>query len=251
MDVLPVRTFPGAPPPIVALHGFTQHGEMFSELANQLGVAVVAPDLPGHGRAARLDTTFAGVIDSVAAVVDGGILAGYSQGGRIALGVALEHPDAVSRLILISAGLGLRDESDRRERVAGDEALAQTLERDGLEVFLDWWMRRPLFAGLRARGPGWAERDLHSRLENTAAGVAAALRGFGQGAQPWFGDRLGELAMPVLYLAGSQDPTYTAIGERVAAQAPDARLVVVGDAGHALVGEAPAQVAREITDFLV
>ncbi|HZJ47932.1 MAG TPA: alpha/beta fold hydrolase, partial [Acidimicrobiia bacterium] len=134
MEALPVRRHPGATPAIVALHGFTQHGGMFTELATELGREILAPDLPGHGDAAAVHATFSGAVEAVAAMVDGRPLLGYSQGGRIALGVALEHPGAVSRLVLISAGIGIPDKQRRSARQASDEVLARNLEREGLDA---------------------------------------------------------------------------------------------------------------------
>ncbi|NIA25838.1 MAG: alpha/beta fold hydrolase [Gammaproteobacteria bacterium] len=249
MEGLPVRRFAGPPPAIVALHGFTQHGGMFAELAMLVGREILAPDLPGHGGAAASPATFPEAVAAVAAVAAGRPLLGYSQGGRIALGVALEHPEAVTHLILISAGIGIADEQRRLARRADDEALARSIEREDLGPFLERWMSRPIFEGLRRRGAAWLEEDLTLRLENTAQGIATALRGMGQGAQPWYGDRLEELKMPVLFMAGDQDPRYVAIGERVTA-ATHGRLLVVEGAGHAIVGETPRKVALEIEQFL-
>lgn len=250
MEELPVHRFPGAPPAVVALHGFTQHGGVFAELAALLGREVLAPDLPGHGRAARMPASFQDAVAAVAGMADERPLIGYSQGGRIALGVALEHPETISHLILISAGVGIANEQKRRARQISDEALAQSIERDGLEAFLESWMHRPIFDGLQQRGDDWASRDLGHRLENTSNGIAAALRGMGQGVQPSYGGRLDELAVPVLFIAGGKDTPYVAIGEHVAERAPYGRMVVIEDAGHPVIGEAPADVAREIELFL-
>lgn len=249
MEGLPVRRFAGRPPAIVALHGFTQHGGMFAELAAITGREILAPDLPGHGGAAAFPATFPAAIAAVAAVTGGRALLGYSQGGRIALGVALEHPQAVSHLILISTGIGIADERRRLVRQTRDEALARVIESEDLESFFERWMNRPIFDGLHRRGAAWLEADVALRLENTARGIAGALRGMGQGAQPWYGDRLEELEMPVLVIAGERDPRYVAIAKRVAA-ATGGRLVIVEDAGHAVVGEAPRKVALEIERFL-
>jgi pimeloyl-ACP methyl ester carboxylesterase len=59
-------------------------------------------------------------------------------------------------------------------------------------------------------------------------------------------DRLGELRMPVTVVAGERDAKFVALGERLAAALPDARLVVVPGAGHGLPREAPQAVADAI-----
>lgn len=251
MDLLPERTFAGDAPAVVALHGFTQHGGMFEELASFLSRGIVAPDLPGHGEAARIPTRFTSVVQAVAKLTRGRPLLGYSQGGRIALGVALEHPDAVSHLILVSAGFGITDDRERRRRRRADNRLATRIERDHIERFIDEWMSRPIFDGLRQRGAGWLERDRAVRLENTPDGLAAALRGMGQGVQPVYEKRLGEIRMPVLVLVGESDPKYVEVGERIVEHVERGSLIVVEGTGHPLIGEDPERVAGEVERFLI
>ena len=55
--------------------------------------------------------------------------------------------------------------------------------------------------------------------------------------------RLGELAIPVVLVAGERDAKFRAIAERMAAALPDARVEVVGGAGHAVQLERPEAVA--------
>lgn len=245
-----VRRFPGVEPVIIALHGFTQHGGMFEELAAAIPWGVVAPDLPGHGFASDSRADFASTVQDVARLVGHRPLLGYSQGGRIALGVALEYPQAVSHLILVSAAVGIRDVDERRARVEADAELAARIERDGLELFLDRWLASPLFEGLGRRGSGWCARDKALRLENTADGLAWALHGIGQGAQPYFGGRLRELRMPVLVIVGATDVPYGEIGTRIASDAPRAELVRIEGAGHPVIGEDPETVAAAVRRFL-
>jgi pimeloyl-ACP methyl ester carboxylesterase len=58
--------------------------------------------------------------------------------------------------------------------------------------------------------------------------------------------RLGELPMSLTLIAGERDSKYRKLGERMAAVIPDARLLVVPAAGHAVHLEAPALVAAAI-----
>jgi 2-succinyl-6-hydroxy-2,4-cyclohexadiene-1-carboxylate synthase len=245
-----VRRFPGVEPAVFALHGFTQHGGMFEELAAGLPWEIVAPDLPGHGSASDTPADFDSAVQAISRLVGHRPLLGYSQGGRIALGVALRYPQAASHLILVSAGLGIGDPQRRRDRLETDAALADRIERDGLASFVDSWLDLPMFDGLRRRGSEWCAHDKELRLENTAKGVAAALRGMGQGSQPYFGDRLGELQMPVLAIAGALDPAYVEIGECIAVTVSQGVAVTVEGVGHPVIGEAPDRIAGEIRRFL-
>ena len=172
-------------------------------------------------------------------------LAGYSQGGRLALHVALAHPELVTRLVLVSATAGIEDEAERARRRDADAALAAWMEVDGrlMSEVADRWGAQPLFAGQPPEVAAAARAD---RLVNEPAHLAAALRGIGTGTMAPLWDRLGELAMPVLVLAGERDGKYVALGERLAAALPAGRLEIVPAAGHALPLEAPAAVAAAI-----
>src|SRR4051794_23534338 len=106
----------GARSPVVLLHGFGQNGRCWGPLADALQREhhVIPLDLPGHGGAgavvADLPTTgtlAAEAADGAAAFV------GYSMGGRVALHAALERPELVARLVLISATPGIEDDAER------------------------------------------------------------------------------------------------------------------------------------------
>ncbi len=229
---------------ILALHGFTLGGAMFRELNQLVDAPIVAPDLPGHG---GRDATNTGWEEAVAAVVDGArtfqpaTILGYSMGGRLALGAALAEPTLFPRLVLVSTSLGIADETKRAERRASDEAHAKAIEQAGsAEDFVRSFGSMPFL-----QAPG-ASLDLDSiRLANRADGIAGALRGMGQGSQPFFGGDLNRLEMPVVWVAGSRDEQYTEIAAQGAAESPNGSLVIV-DAGHNVIAENPAAVAAVV-----
>src|ERR671931_138833 len=100
------------------------------------------------------------------------------------------------------AGGGRRRRSaDAIARRRSDEALAERIEAIGVEAFADEWGAQPLFAGQDERVAAAAHAD---RLRNTAAGLAAALRGLGTGAMQPLWSRLGELALPVTLVVGER-----------------------------------------------
>lgn len=230
---------------VVAFHGFTQRGSSWDEVAGLLGLPVVAPDLPGHGQNPPLGWDAAtrwaiGVINSAQGAT---VVAGYSMGGRLALAAVLERPAITEHLVLVSASAGIAGEGERTRRRAADGALARWIEREGTSAFLDEWLSRPMFAGLARRGEAWAAADRAAREGSDAARLAGALRGLGQGSMPYVGDRLASLEIPVTLVVGERDPDYLAVARAMADRAPRARLVVVPEAGHALLGEAPEAVA--------
>jgi 2-succinyl-6-hydroxy-2,4-cyclohexadiene-1-carboxylate synthase len=232
---------------LLLVHGFTATGRSWDGVRRRVGATytdVLAPDLRGHGdRSGARPATIAACVDDLRQDAPYA-LAGYSLGGRVALHLALDRPALVRRLVLVSTTAGIEDPGEAAERRAADAALAARIERDGVEAFADRWAAGPLFA---AQPPEVAAAARADRLRNTAAGLAASLRGMGTGAMVPVWDRLGELTMPAIVLCGEHDAKFRALGERLAAALPDARLVVVPGAGHAVHLEAPDAVAAALS----
>ena len=230
------------PADLVLLHGFTQTGASWDGVVRELAgrYRALAPDLGAGPWEAELDR--------LARVVPPAFtLAGYSLGGRLALALALRMPERVERLVLVSAGPGLADEGERAARRAADEALAERIEAIGVEAFAREWAAQPLFAGQPAEVAAAAHED---RLRRSAPEHAAQLRGLGTGVMPPLWERLGELDMPVTLVVGEQDAKFVALAEQMHARLPQAELVVVPGAGHAVHLEAPAAIAAHLRGSL-
>lgn len=231
---------------VVLVHGFTQTRRSWDPLLPALAAHdVVALDAPGHGTASdvRLDLVAGGAW--LAATGGPAIYVGYSMGGRLCLHAALADPDAVRGLVLISATGGIDDEAERAQRRASDDALADHVEAVGVAAFLDEWLAKPLFAGLDEDAQGRP-----ARLENTAAGLASSLRLAGTGTQTPLWDRLGELEIPVLVVAGALDPKFVALGERLHRSIAGSQLAVVDGAGHTVHLEQPARFVDVLLPWL-
>lgn len=232
---------------VVMLHGFGGTARAFDSVAAALPRERYTPlalDLPGHGeRADEREITYERCVAAVLAAAPAKfILCGYSMGARIALLAALAAPQRVSRLVLVSGTAGIEEAPRRQARIEADERLAAQIESEPLERFAQRWRAQPIFAEEPRRVRELALAD-HRR--NNTAGLAAALRGIGQGAMAPLWDRLAELEMPVLVLAGERDLKYRQLGQRMAAALPDGRLLVLGG-GHGLLLESPEEVAEAI-----
>ncbi len=226
------------------LHGFTQTkatGHQFrSILAGQHELLTI--DLPGHGEnanvTASLDETADLLIDTLPN--EPFILAGYSLGGRVALHVALRHPERVSRLALLSTTAGIVSVGERQARRTRDEALATRIESIGTDAFLNEWLSQPMFSSLL---PDPRERTARS---TNAKGLAGSLRHAGTGTQAWLGPRLQELTTPTTIVAGANDAKFVTEAERLADYIPFASISVVLDAGHAAHLERPEATASAL-----
>lgn len=232
---------------LVLLHGFTNSGASWQPVIAGLGerYRAIAPDIRGHASAGAAEpVALEAVIDDVAALVPGPFaLAGYSQGGRVALHVALALPDRVTRLVLIGASPGLADDAEREQRRLADERLAERIESMTIEQFAREWAQTPILSGIAPEISAIAHND---RLKSSPRGLAAALRGLGTGALPPLWDRLGELQMPVTLLVGERDTKFTALAWEMARRIPHATVTIVPGAGHAVHLERPDAVAEAL-----
>ena len=246
-----VRTYGKDPAQVVALHGFTLHGGSYEHLAATAGITIAAPDLPGHGRTTVAPVTMRTAVDAVADLLatfaTPPLLLGYSQGGRVALHVAFTYPERVGSLVLISTSPGLNERA-RRMRRAADEGLAERIERIGSERFIAEWLANPLVAA-ESVDRGLREADRAMRLNNSADGLAAALRGMGQASVADSSERIADLPMPVAFMAGTGDPAYCDHATAMAASC-SVRPVLVEGAGHNVVLEAPGAVAAVVQGLL-
>ena len=251
----------GAGVPLLLLHGFMGRGSSWgahaAALAREFRVVVV--DLPGHGRSetpsdparASVERSADDLAELLARVgcAPAHVL-GYSLGARIALRLAATHPAVVRRLVLESPSAGIASETERAARRAADAERAARLERDGIEAFVAEWEREPVLASLRDLPAARAERLRAERRRNRPAGLAASLRGAGQGSMEPLHARLGAIRAPTLVIAGALDTTGRARAESVAAGIPRAKLEMIAGAGHRPDLESPAVFRSLVMSFL-
>ena len=199
---------------------------------------VVAVDLRGFGETPHASGPFSHVEDLREVLDELGIeraaVVGGSLGGRVALELALAHPDRVSRLVLCPPALpnwewspvvkaAWQAESDAYE--AGD------LDR-ATEVNVELWLVRTM------------QRHAFELPEPDPFGPETKL-------DPPTSRRLGEVGVPTLLVVGDEDvPDFGAIAERLSRELPDARLVVIHDAAHVVALERPEEFNPVLVEFL-
>lgn len=237
----------------IAFHGFTASGRSFGALSTHLSRAVVAPDLPGHGgspAAKDVTETIALLAKTLASTRAPRLLIGYSMGGRLALQVALGHPELVDELVLISTGSGITDPSERCQRRLADDALADRFEQMTIETLIDYWLSRPIVALPASVPVHIREDDRRLRLRNDPVRLAGALRLLGQGVQPAMSHRLSQLAIPTLLISGGADERYTETMAAMARVIQRSTHVVIPGAPHNVVTATPKEVANAISSWV-
>ena len=234
-------------PPIVLAHGFTQTARCWGPLADRLAIGneLHLVDLPGHGNSTDVTVSFPDAARMLGETGGHAVYVGYSMGARIALRLAVDHPELVRHLVLVSGTAGIEDANERNVRREADETLAGRLaaiERDdrvSLGQFLDEWLRQPLFAGLPTTA--W---QLDERQRNSGGGLARSLRLHGTGVMEPLWEHLGNLSVPTTIITGADDAKFTDLGRRLAGRIGTmAAHHVIPNAGHAVHLQRPDAVA--------
>jgi 3-oxoadipate enol-lactonase len=224
---------------VVLLHSALGDSRLWArqvEVLRGRGYDAVAPDLPGYGDEPMPTTEFS-FVDRVAELLPAALV-GNSMGGRIALWTALAHPERVSKLVLADAGLPDHDWSqEMRDYWAREEELWEAGDLDGAtQLNLDFW--------LDPAHHDFVRPQQRRALELQSVEPEPPIR--------WPDvPPLSALAMPTLVIVGDRDkPDFRAIGERIVAEAPNARLEIVPAAGHLVAVDQPDAFDRLLLDFL-
>ena len=248
----------GDGPPIVGLHGLSATKRYVVHRSNALpraGHRLILYDARGHGESAAPEDPGAyGYADLAADLrsvlddhgVERAALAGVSMGAHTALRFALDEPERVSALVAITPGWSGAGSDDP----ARWDRLADALERDGVEGFVEAWGADDVADRYRDAALENARQRLS--LHRDLGAVAQALRVVPR-SEPFPGlGALGAIEAPVL-VVGSRDeadPVHPlAIAESYAEALPNARLLVE-DEGRPPLAWQGAQLSRAIAAFL-
>lgn len=241
--------------PLVLIHAGIADSRMwdaqFTTFAQQY--RVIRYDMRGFGRSAMPPGPFAhhedlhGLLSFLG--IESAYLVGVSLGGRVAIDLALTHPELVAALIPAASALdGHRwsDEARRRWAEIGAAVEGGDVAR-AVELELRMWVNGP------TRTPEQVDAAVRERVRtmNAAIFARAADDSGEQGLEPPAIDRLGEIRAPTLAIAGDRDmPDILAIADRLAAGIAGARKVVMPGVAHLLTMEQPVAFNRIVLDFL-
>ena len=249
----------GQGPAVVLLHGLTatkRYVVMGSKALERSGHRVIAYDARGHGASDPAPDpaayTYADLVADLRALLDErgverATLAGASMGAHTLLRFALEHPERVAGLVVITPAYT----PDRDPGLEHWDRLSDGLRTGGVEGFVAAY-------GEPAAPPQWREtvltilRQRLARHEHPGA-VADALRAVPR-SRPF--ERLDELAAldaPAAVVADRDeaDPEHPlAVAEAYAAAIPGARLLVEepGESPLAWSGSRLSKIIAEVAD---
>lgn len=245
--------------PVILLHGLTasrRYVVMGSRALERSGHRVIAYDARGHGRSSPAERpeayTYEELAQDLEAVMDrfelsSAVLAGASMGAHTILRLALDKPERVGGLVVITPGYDPVSQEDP-ERLARWDALADGLRRRGVEGFLRAY-------GEPNVAPAWQDtvrkviRQRMAQHEHPKA-VADALRVVPR-SRPFGGlEDLGEISVPSAVVASGDeaDPGHPqALGEAYAQAIPRARLIL-DEPGRSPVAWQGSQLSRIIAE---
>jgi pimeloyl-ACP methyl ester carboxylesterase len=246
------RAFDPRLPAVVFLHGGELDHSVWILQSRYLahhGYAVLAADLPGHGRSggaalARVedlaDWTVA-LLD--AAKVKDAALVGHSMGSLVALDCAARHPQRVRRIALVGTAFPMR---------VSAELLEATREREPeAHLMINHWSHSSLAHYPSNPGPGfWVAGGNLRLMQRQKPGVLhtdfAACDGYRDGLE-----RAAQVKCPALFLLGRLDAmTPARAGRDLAHAVPGATVKMLDDGGHNLMGEKPDEILDALVEFL-
>jgi pimeloyl-ACP methyl ester carboxylesterase len=253
-----------ADPPILLVMGILASmlwwEEGFCRLLARGGRFVIRYDHRDTGRSVtyrpgRPEYTGADLVTDAVGVLDAyGITAahvvGVSAGGALAQLLALEFPDRVLSLVLISTSpatpgqRGLPSATERYRRFLANATVDWSDEGSVIEYLVGY---ARVLAGGERRFDDAAVRELVRRDVERAHNIAASENHglLAEGGVP--SEPLSSIAMPTLVIHGTADPMFPLEhGQAVATEIPAAQLLTLAGAGHGVERADRETIARAI-----
>jgi pimeloyl-ACP methyl ester carboxylesterase len=241
----------GLGPPLVFVHGAAADSRIWQPQLDALTdeFTVVAWDEPGSGRSSDVPAEFrlADYAHCLAALIEGLALgaahvAGLSWGGTLVLELYRHRPDLVATLILVDTYAGWRGSLPEEEVLARVAGARQMLAAPADEF-------DPTLPGLFAGDPPARFVPL---LDEIAAGVrpASVKNQLFLMADTDQRDLLPRITAPTLLIWGEADArSPLTVARQLEAAIPDARLVVIPEAGHVSNLDRPEQFNQVVRTF--
>lgn len=242
----------GAGAPLVLIHGVGGDSSNWDDIVPQLApkFRVITVDLRGHGRSPpiRSACTVKDLARDVTQVMEAlevrsAHVAGFSLGGQVAQSIALEWPQRVEKLALVSTVAG-RTDAER----AGAASRLQLLKDEGLAAIAAANRDRWFTDDFQKRHPAKVELRVRQLMQTDAQSYLHAFTVF---ATTELAPRLGEIRAPTLIVTGEHDAAATPrMAQLMHKQIENSRLRILPGLRHSLLIESPGQVAGLLVDFL-
>ena len=174
---------------------------------------------------------------------------GYSMGGRIALGLALSHPEMVKALIIANSSVAPieRNEEEMKEMMELRQQRMETVQQHGLMPVVDE-------STARVFSPGWPEKNREVfehykkiRLKNDPKAYLIAMGAMVWGTPP---PDVSGLKCPTLIIGGENDSLMGTDSARASQKLIPGSQLKVMPTGHASAIEKPEEFNSTVLEFL-
>jgi proline iminopeptidase len=184
---------------------------------------------------------------------------GHSFGGMVALEYALRYPQSLSHLMLLDTCGDIRWAQEKAPEILAQRGHSPDVVKTAQRFLNGQIAPREMLPSLIKLGSAYNPHTSLRQLPHMlVSGLGARLRpealifGFSQSLRGWnVMDRLSEIQVPTLVLAGRDDFQFPPEHQTaLAAGIPNARLVIIERAGHNAHQEQPAEVIRAVRAFI-
>jgi pimeloyl-ACP methyl ester carboxylesterase len=250
------RVFEGGEgPPLLLIHGYGGAAWNFEPMAPLLtGRRLIVPDLPGHGGSSPLPAvrTLSAFADVLASLLEEPVdVFGHSLGGVVGLRLAERHPQLVRRLVLAAAA-GISSSTRLAEisiALVGILQPGRLVGRRVDRIAGSPRLRRLVFGRFEvANAELLSDRAVHGFLRGPTMHTDAIGAGLALARDDPRRD-LDRVRCPVLVLWGGRDRQVPVEDGFEYARRLRARVRVIADCGHLLIGERPDVCARATLEF--
>lgn len=223
----------GSGDPVLLIHGGLGHADIWASQVIELAKThkVIVADSRGHGRSTRdaqpfgydlMASDYLALLDHLK--IDKTALVGWSDGGIIGLDIAINHPERLTRLYAQAANV-TTDGLD--PGVLTNKTFAAYIERSGKD---------------------------YARLSKTPAeydAFVAQISHMWESQPNWTKDQLAKIAVPTAIVVGDHDEAIKREHtEYIASAIPGAKLIILPNASHFVMLQAPDEYTKSVLDFI-
>ena len=236
-------------PTLVFIHGaYIASSEWQPQLEALNGKSYLLVDLRGHGQSERKGYPYsvAKFADDLLQLIEhlelkNVILCGHSLGGMVAQQLAVQHPNLVTKLVLVDTSYGVR--STRLEAFLTDITLPM------FNLAPVAWQTR-LFAGQTGKHSAGAKRYVQAEIGKHAANLTNYREVWKAVTQFDGYKHLEDIGCPTLIMVGGLNKQTHRQARMMAQRIPKSSLVFIDDAGHMLNWDNPGQFNRVLLEFI-
>ena len=169
------------------------------------------------------------------------ILMGYSLGGRMALHLLKHNPQLWQGVILISTHPGLKNPKEKQKRIESDSQWAHRFKTEPWNQLMRDWNSQEVFKGHNKLS---SEGDFGRKM------LSDVLNYWSLGTQDDFSSTLQTIDIPILWITGAEDKSYSALADSLTFHHPLSRKWASPNSAHRVPWENPKEFQEQVNQFL-